>query len=79
MADTFRASKDNQMMRSCPTCGSNVIPIMSPEMECDDCKIDQQYKDLNISTNKPKVDSDYLANATIAEGGKTKKLRKKQY
>ena len=79
MADTFRASKDNQMMRACPTCGGNVIPIMAPDMECDDCKIDQQYKDLNVETNKPKVNSSYLANATIARGGKTKKLRKKQY
>ncbi|SVA55943.1 uncharacterized protein METZ01_LOCUS108797 [marine metagenome] len=79
MADTFRASKYNQMVRSCPECGDNVIPIMSPETTCTDCKIDKQYEDLNIKTNEPNVDDDYLVNTTIAEGGKTKKLRKKQY
>tara|TARA_B100000749_G_C18259787_1_gene395871 strand:- start:234 stop:473 length:240 start_codon:yes stop_codon:yes gene_type:complete len=79
MADTFVGSKDNEQMRDCPTCNRRVLNILDSEMECPDCKIDKQYVDLNVETNKPKVNSSYLANATIARGGKTKKLRKKQY
>ena len=79
MADTFVGRKDNEQMKDCLTCNRRVLNILDSEMECPDCKVDKQYEDLNISTNKPKVDSDYLANATIARGGKTKKIRKKQY
>ena len=52
MAEKFRASENNPMMRDCPDCGDRSIPILSPDEKCDDCQIDDKFRKLNVKANQ---------------------------